>query len=71
MKIKFNFKKLFNKKFWIGFSIVALATIISIVGIVNFKRGDTYQEALEKLTGKKVKEKILYSFALNQCVEIS
>ena len=30
-----------------------------------------YQEALEKLTGKRVKEKILYSFALNQCVEIS
>ena len=29
-----------------------------------------YQEALEKLTGKKVKEKILYSFALNQCVEV-
>ena len=49
MKIKFNFKKLFNKKFWIGFSIVALATIISIVGIVNFKRGDTYQEALENI----------------------
>lgn len=30
-----------------------------------------YQEALEKLTEKKVKEKILYSFALNQCVEVS
>ena len=29
-----------------------------------------YQEALEKLTGKRVKEKILYSFALNQCVEV-
>lgn len=30
-----------------------------------------YQEALEKLTGKKVKEKILYSFALNKCIEVS
>ena len=29
-----------------------------------------YQEALEQLTGKKVKEKILYSYALNQSVEI-
>lgn len=27
-----------------------------------------YQEALEQLTGKRVKEKILYSFALNRCV---
>lgn len=29
-----------------------------------------YQEALEQLTGKKVKEKILYSFALNECVAV-
>ena len=29
-----------------------------------------YQEALEKLTKKRVKEIILYSFALNQCVEV-
>ena len=29
-----------------------------------------YKEALEKLTEKKVKEMILYSFALNQCVEV-
>ena len=29
-----------------------------------------YQEALEKLTGKKVKEKILYSYALNKCVYV-
>ena len=27
-----------------------------------------YKEALEKLTGKKVKESILYSFALNEAV---
>ena len=27
-----------------------------------------YQEALEQITGKKVKEKILYSFALNRAV---
>ncbi len=29
-----------------------------------------YEEALEKLTGKKVKEKLLYSFALNRCVYV-
>jgi len=49
MKHKFNFKKLFNKKFWIGFSIVALATVITIFGMINFKRGDTYQMALENI----------------------
>lgn len=27
-----------------------------------------YEEALGKLTGKKVKEKIIYSFALNECI---
>ena len=29
-----------------------------------------YKEALEKLTGKRVKETILYSFALNKLVSI-
>ena len=29
-----------------------------------------YKEALEKLTGKRVKESILYSFALNECVPV-
>ena len=29
-----------------------------------------YEEALEKLTGKKVKEKILYSFALNETIVV-
>ena len=29
-----------------------------------------YEEALEKLTGKKVKEKILYSFALNESITV-
>lgn len=49
MKHKFSWKKLFNKKFWIGFGIVAVATIITIIGVVNFKRGDTYQMALENI----------------------
>lgn len=29
---------------------------------------DYYQEALERIVGKKVKERILYSFALSECV---
>ena len=29
-----------------------------------------YKEALEKLTGKKVKESILYSFALNESITV-
>ena len=29
-----------------------------------------YREALEKLTGKKVKESILYSFALNESIVV-
>ena len=29
-----------------------------------------YKEAIERITGKKVKEKLLYSFALNQVVTI-
>ena len=29
-----------------------------------------YEEALEKLTGRKVKEKILYSFALNETIVV-
>jgi len=49
MKLKLNFKKIFNKKFWIGFSIVVLATIITIIGMVNLNRGDTYQMALENI----------------------
>ena len=30
---------------------------------------DYYETALEKLTGKKVKEKVIYSFCLRECVE--
>lgn len=42
-------KKFWNKKFWIASSIIVLATIITIIGIVNFKRGNTYQMALENI----------------------
>ncbi|MBO5229283.1 MAG: hypothetical protein J6B20_00580 [Clostridia bacterium] len=42
-------KKIFNKKFWIGSIIVVLAGIVTIIGIVNFKRSDTYQMALENI----------------------
>lgn len=33
------------------------------------KQLDYYEIALEKLTGKKVKEKVIYSFCLGKCVE--
>lgn len=42
-------KKFFNKKVWLGIGIVTLAAVISIIGIVNFRRGNTYQEALENI----------------------
>ena len=42
-------KKLFNKKFWVAASIIAVALLVTIVGIVNFKRSDTYQMALENI----------------------
>lgn len=42
-------KKFFNKKVWLGIGIVALAAVISIIGIINFGRGDTYQMALENI----------------------
>ncbi len=42
-------KKLFNKKFWVATSIIAVALLVTIVGIVNFKRSDTYQMALENI----------------------
>ena len=48
-KHKFSWKKIFNKKLWIGLGVVAIAAIISIIGIVNFKRDDTYQMALENI----------------------
>ena len=48
-KFKFSWKKIFNKKVWIGIGIVTVAAIISIIGIVNFKRDDTYQMALENI----------------------
>lgn len=42
-------KKFFNKKVWLGIGIVTLAAVISIIGIINFQRGDTYQMALENV----------------------
>ncbi len=42
-------KKIFNKKFWIATSIIAVAAVITIIGILNFKRSDTYQMALENI----------------------
>ena len=30
---------------------------------------DYYEIALEKLTGRRVKEKVIYSFCLRECVE--
>lgn len=44
-----NLKKIFTKKFWIASSIVVLALVVTIVGLVNFKRGNTYQMALENI----------------------
>ncbi|MCM1404673.1 MAG: hypothetical protein NC133_04230 [Prevotella sp.] len=42
-------KKFFNKKFWIATSIIILAAVVSIIGLVNLKRSDTYQMALENI----------------------
>ncbi|MBO4726432.1 MAG: hypothetical protein J5598_02415 [Clostridia bacterium] len=42
-------KKIFNKKFWIAASIIVLAATVTIIGLVNFKRSDTYQMALENI----------------------
>lgn len=49
MKLRFNWKKFFNKKTWLGIGIVTIALIVTIIGVVNFKRGDTYQMALENI----------------------
>ncbi len=42
-------KKIFNKKFWIAASIIIVAAVITIIGVLNFKRSDTYQMALENI----------------------
>ncbi len=42
-------KKIFHKKFWIAASIILFAAIVTIIGVVNFKRSDTYQMALENI----------------------
>ena len=42
-------KKILNKKFWIAASIIVVALIVTIIGLVNFKRSDTYQMALENI----------------------
>jgi len=49
MKLRINWKKFFNKKTWLGIGIVTIALIVTIIGVVNFKRGDTYQMALENI----------------------
>lgn len=47
--MKLHLKKIFNKKFWIATAIVVVALVVTIVGLVNFKRSDTYQMALENI----------------------
>ena len=42
-------KKFLNKKFWIAASIIVVALVVTIIGIVRFKRSDTYQMALENI----------------------
>jgi len=42
-------KKFMNKKFWIATSIIILAAVVTVIGLVNFKRSDTYQMALENI----------------------
>lgn len=42
-------KKIFNKKFWIAASIIAVAAVVAIIGVLRFKRSDTYQMALENI----------------------
>lgn len=49
MKRKFSWKKILNKKFWVGAIIVAVATVLAVIGIVNFGRDDKYQMALENI----------------------
>ena len=40
---------MFNKKFWVVGSIILLAAVVTIVGLVNLGRGNTYQMALENI----------------------
>lgn len=42
-------KKILNKKFWLAASIIVVAAIVTIVGVLHFKRSDTYQMALENI----------------------
>ncbi len=42
-------KKIFNKKFWIAASIIVVSLVVTIIGVCNFKRSDTYQMALENI----------------------
>ena len=34
---------------WLGIAIVTVALVVTVIGLVNFKRGDTYQMALENI----------------------
>ena len=42
-------KKFLHKKFWVAAGIIAVALVITIIGVINFKRSDTYQMALENI----------------------
>lgn len=42
-------KKFLNKKFWIAASIIIMAAVVTIIGVIHFKRSDTYQMALENI----------------------
>lgn len=42
-------KKFLNKKFWIAASIIIVAAVVTIIGVLHFKRSDTYQMALENI----------------------
>ncbi|MBO4823200.1 MAG: hypothetical protein J5580_01380 [Clostridia bacterium] len=42
-------KKFLNKKFWIAASIIIMAAVVTIIGVLHFKRSDTYQMALENI----------------------
>lgn len=44
-----KFKKFLNKKFLVATGIIVLAAIVTIIGVINFKRSDTYQMALENI----------------------
>lgn len=42
-------KKILTKKFWIATSIVIVAAVVAIIGLISFKRDNTYKIALENI----------------------